>query len=56
MRIIGINGSPRKSWNTHILVTEALTGAAAAGVETELISFPLDRIRAFGMGGNLACE
>jgi multimeric flavodoxin WrbA len=38
MRIIGINGSPRKGWNTHILVGEALRGAAAAGAETELIN------------------
>jgi multimeric flavodoxin WrbA len=38
MRIIGINGSPRKGWNTHILVGEALQGAAVAGAETELIN------------------
>jgi multimeric flavodoxin WrbA len=38
MKIIGINGSPRKGWNTHILVEEALKGAASKGVETELIN------------------
>jgi multimeric flavodoxin WrbA len=37
MRIIGINGSPRKNWNTHLLVTEALKGAASKGAETELV-------------------
>jgi multimeric flavodoxin WrbA len=38
MKIIGINGSPRKGWNTHILVEEALKGAASKGAETELIN------------------
>jgi hypothetical protein len=33
MRIIGINGSPRKGWNTHILAGESLPGAAGAGAE-----------------------
>jgi multimeric flavodoxin WrbA len=37
MKIIGINGSPRKGWNTHILVEEALRGAASKGAETELV-------------------
>jgi multimeric flavodoxin WrbA len=38
MTIIGINGSPRKGWNTHILVEEALKGAASKGAETELVN------------------
>jgi multimeric flavodoxin WrbA len=38
MKTIGINGSPRKGWNTSILVEEALRGAASAGSETELIN------------------
>jgi multimeric flavodoxin WrbA len=38
MKIIGINGSPRKGWNTHILVEEALKGAASKGAETELFN------------------
>jgi multimeric flavodoxin WrbA len=37
MKIIGINGSPRKGWNTHLLVEQALRGAASKGAETELI-------------------
>jgi multimeric flavodoxin WrbA len=37
MKIIGVNGSPRKGWNTHILVEEGLRGAASRGVETELV-------------------
>jgi hypothetical protein len=38
MKIIGINGSPRKGWNTHILVEESLRGAAAGGAKTELVN------------------
>jgi multimeric flavodoxin WrbA len=36
--VIGINGSPRKGWNTHTLVKNALDGAASQGAETELIN------------------
>lgn len=35
--VIGINGSPRKQWNTATLVAKALEGAAAQGAETELV-------------------
>ncbi|MDR2785816.1 MAG: flavodoxin family protein [Treponema sp.] len=38
MKVIGINGSPRKGWNTHTLTGEALKGAASRGAETELIN------------------
>ncbi|MDR1031408.1 MAG: flavodoxin family protein [Treponema sp.] len=38
MKTIGINGSPRKGWNTSILVEEALRGAASRGSETELVN------------------
>lgn len=37
MKIIAINGSPRKTWNTAALLKEALAGAAAQGADTELI-------------------
>jgi multimeric flavodoxin WrbA len=37
MKIVGINGSPRKNWNTATLVQKALDGAAAQNAETELI-------------------
>jgi len=37
MKVIGINGSPRKGWNTETLVKKALEGAASMGAETELI-------------------
>ncbi|MBJ6752291.1 flavodoxin family protein [Geomonas anaerohicana] len=37
MKVIGINGSPRKQWNTAQVLQKALDGAAAQGAETELI-------------------
>ncbi|NVN91587.1 MAG: flavodoxin family protein [Desulfuromonadales bacterium] len=37
MTIIGINGSPRKLWNTSTLVAKALEGAASQGATTELV-------------------
>ena len=37
MKVIGLNGSPRKNWNSAIMLENALKGAEAAGAETELI-------------------
>ncbi len=37
MKIIGCNGSPRKTWNTGTLLQKALDGAASQGADTELI-------------------
>lgn len=37
MNIIAINGSPRKKWNTAMLLEHALEGARSTGAETELI-------------------
>lgn len=37
MKVILINGSPRKNWNTHKLLMEAERGAKEAGAETEII-------------------
>jgi len=37
MNIIAINGSPRKKWNTAMLLKNALEGAESQGAETELI-------------------
>lgn len=36
-KVIAINGSPRKKWNTSTLLNKALEGAASQGAETELI-------------------
>jgi len=33
-KIIAVNGSPRKHWNTGTLVREAARGAEAEGAET----------------------
>ena len=37
MTVFGINGSPRKKWNTAKLLMESLEGAASQGASTELI-------------------
>jgi multimeric flavodoxin WrbA len=37
MKVIAINGSPRKNWNTATLLGHALKGAESKGAETELI-------------------
>jgi len=38
MKVIAVNGSPRKNWNTHILLEKCLDGAKEIGAETELIN------------------
>ena len=37
MKVIALNGSPRKNWNTSTLLENALDGAASRGAETELV-------------------
>lgn len=37
MKAIFVNGSPRKNWNTHMLLQEAMRGAVDAGAEAEII-------------------
>ena len=37
MKVIAVNGSPRKKWNTAILLEKALEGAASQGADTELV-------------------
>jgi len=37
MKVMAVNGSPRKKWNTATLLGKALKGAASKGAETELI-------------------
>ena len=34
MKVIGLNGSPRKNWNSAQMLEHALKGAAAAGAMT----------------------
>jgi len=38
MNVIGINGSPRKKWNTATLLGKALEGARSKGADTEIIN------------------
>ena len=38
MKVIAVNGSPRKKWNTATLLNKALEGAASQGAETELVN------------------
>ncbi len=37
MKLMAVNGSPRKKWNTATLLQKALDGAASKGADTELI-------------------
>lgn len=37
MKVIAVNGSPRKNWNTDTLLKEALEGAKSVGAQTEVI-------------------
>jgi len=37
MKVMAINGSPRKNWNTATLLEKALEGAASEGAETEIV-------------------
>ena len=37
MKVIAINGSPRKKWNTATMLQKSLEGALSRGAETELL-------------------
>lgn len=37
MKLMAFNGSPRKNWNTAMLLQKAADGAASAGAETEIV-------------------
>jgi multimeric flavodoxin WrbA len=37
MKVMAVNGSPRKTWNTATLLKKALKGASSQGADTELI-------------------
>ena len=54
MKAIAINGSPRKGWNTDLLLQKALEGTAAAGAETELIQ--LSELTFSGCWSCFACK
>ena len=54
MNAIAINGSPRKGWNTDMLLQQALKGASDAGAETELIQ--LSELTFSGCRSCFACK
>ena len=54
MKTIILNGSPRKDWNTALLLKSAQKGAEAAGAETEYID--LFDLRYTGCRSCLACK
>ena len=37
MKVMAFNGSPRKEWNTSMLLNSALEGAASCGAEVEMV-------------------
>ena len=54
MKAIAVNGSPRKGWNTDMLLRQALRGAADAGAQTELIQ--LSELTFSGCRSCFACK
>ena len=54
MKVIAVNGSARKGWNTHILLEKALEGAASKGAQTEMVN--LYDIDFKGCIGCLGCK
>ncbi len=54
MKVIAVNGSPRKNWNTHTLLGKALEGAEAGGAQTERIN--LYDLKYKGCISCLACK
>ena len=36
-KVLAVNASPRKNWNTALVLEKALEGAAGAGAETKLV-------------------
>ncbi len=55
MKIVAINGSPRKGWNTDMLVDKAIEGARSKGAEVE--KFDLYKLDGFtGCRSCMACK
>jgi multimeric flavodoxin WrbA len=54
MKVIAVNGSARKGWNTHTLLQKALEGAAAKGAQTEMVN--LYDLNFKGCLGCLGCK
>ncbi len=54
MKALGINGSPRKNWNTATLLQKALEGAGSQGAETKI--FHLYELNYRGCVSCFACK
>ena len=54
IKVLAVNGSPRKNWNTALALQSALDGAASAGAETGLIH--LMGLRFTGCVSCFACK
>ncbi len=54
MRVVAVNGSPRKSWNTAKILEAALDGAQEQGAEAELVH--LYDLRYTGCRSCFACK
>lgn len=54
MKVIAVNGSARKGWNTHTMLQKALEGAASKGADTEMVN--LYDISYKGCIGCLGCK
>lgn len=37
VKVLAINGSPRKNWNTDTLLQKALAGAKSVGAQTDAV-------------------
>lgn len=53
-KVLAINGSPRKNWNTAMMLEKALEGAAEAGAETKLVH--LRDLKFTGCASCFACK
>ena len=54
LKVIGFNGSPRKGWNTGLIVKKALEGARDAGAQTKL--YQLQDLKIKSCSSCLACK
>jgi multimeric flavodoxin WrbA len=54
MKVIAVNGSPRKNWNTATLLQKALDGSKSVGADTEL--FHLYDLNFTGCTSCFACK
>lgn len=54
MKVVAINGSPRKNGNTYLMLTQVLESIAAEGIETKLIQVGGENIH--GCRGCWACR